>query len=74
MENEFQPQTIQYLTLEEAANSLKVGVETLRRYIRAGKLKAAKVGRVWRVRSDEWEAFCHRLENPSPIIKRRPRK
>lgn len=54
--------TVQYLTLEEAAQSLKVGTETLRRYVRAGKLKAAKVGRVWRVRTDEWEAFCRRLE------------
>lgn len=38
-------------TLDEVAGMLKVTKRTLYNYIRAGKLKAVKIGKYWRVTS-----------------------
>ena len=37
-------------TAEEAAALLKVHVQTIRAYIKAGRLRASKLGRVYRIR------------------------
>jgi excisionase family DNA binding protein len=37
----------------KAAKLLEVKPTTITRWIREGKLKATKVGRVWRIREDE---------------------
>jgi len=41
------------LTLKEIAERLKLHPNTLRRYVKQGKLPAMKFGRVWRV--EEWD-------------------
>ncbi len=45
------------LTPEDAAKALVVKSETLRGWLRTGKLKGVKVGRLWRVRESDLEAF-----------------
>jgi excisionase family DNA binding protein len=44
-------------TPEDAAKALLVKPETLRGWLRTGKLKGVKVGRLWRVRETDLEAF-----------------
>jgi excisionase family DNA binding protein len=44
-----------YYTLEEAAQLLKLHPQTLRRWIREGKLPARRFGRQFRLRSDDLE-------------------
>jgi len=50
MEREF------YLT-EEVAELLRVSNMTIYRHIKAGKLKAYKFGKDWRIRKDDLETF-----------------
>lgn len=45
------------LTVEEAAEALRVTVVTVQRYIRAGKLPAAKLGKAWRISERDLEEF-----------------
>jgi excisionase family DNA binding protein len=45
------------LTPEDAAKVLLVKPETVREWLRSGKLKGVKVGRLWRVRESDLEAF-----------------
>jgi len=40
---------LMYLTPEELAGILRVHPETIRRSIRQGKIRAQKVGRLWRI-------------------------
>jgi excisionase family DNA binding protein len=45
------------LTLADVAAELNVSLKTARRLVIAGKLRAFKVGRVWRVRRGDLSAF-----------------
>ena len=40
-------------TLEQAANELQLSKATIYRYIKDGKLRASKFGRVWRIRHED---------------------
>ena len=42
-----------FLSVEEAAERLKVTVPTLRRWLRDGILHGEKFGRLWRIRESE---------------------
>ena len=44
-------------TTEQIAAILQLDGETIRRYIKQGKLKAMKFGRVWRVTEEELQRF-----------------
>lgn len=50
-------QTIQFLTLRQAAELLGITADTLRAQIHRGRLKASKVGRDWLVDQDELERY-----------------
>ena len=50
------------LTPEDAAKALVVKPETVREWLRTGKLKGVKMGRLWRVRERDLEAFLERKE------------
>jgi excisionase family DNA binding protein len=43
------------LTIHEAAARLKLKPETVRDWLKAGKLKGVKLGRVWRVDAEDLE-------------------
>ncbi|RJR42291.1 MAG: DNA-binding protein [Deltaproteobacteria bacterium] len=49
----------QLLTPEEAAARLKISRLTLGNWLRSGKLKGVKVGRLWRVPESGLEKFLH---------------
>jgi len=42
---------------EEAAEILGVNPGTVRRWLREGKLKGVKVGRLWRITEEDLKAF-----------------
>ena len=48
--------------LPQAAKMLGVSVRTVRREINRGHLRALRIGRVWRVRIGELDAYLRRLE------------
>ena len=54
---------IDLLTVEQAAGKLQVRPETVRDWLRAGRLKGVKAGRQWRVRARDLESF---LQEPAP--------
>jgi excisionase family DNA binding protein len=47
----------QLFTPEEAAARLKISRLTIGDWLRSGKLKGVKVGRLWRVRESDMEIF-----------------
>jgi len=50
------------LTVNEAAKILRLNSETVARYIREGKISAAKLGRVWRVEEKDLEEFIRKMK------------
>jgi excisionase family DNA binding protein len=50
-------------TPEEVAERLTIKTKTVKDWLRAGKLKGVKVGRLWRVRESDLEAFLKRGED-----------
>jgi excisionase family DNA binding protein len=48
-----------FLTLDEAANRLDVSNEVIRKWLRSGRLKGVKAGRLWRIKE------CS-LRSPTP--------
>jgi len=48
----------QYLTVDEAAQELRVHPETVRRFISAGDLPVTRLGhRTLRIKREDWDAF-----------------
>ncbi len=47
----------EFLTPEEAARMLSVKPGAIREWIRSGKLRAVKAGRLWRIRESELTLF-----------------
>lgn len=45
------------LTAEQAAKILQIHPFTVLKYIRAGKLKSSKLGRIYRIRESDLEKF-----------------
>lgn len=45
------------MTPEEVAERLAITPKTVRRFLREGRLKAVKVGRLWRVRESDLLAY-----------------
>ncbi|MEW6277436.1 MAG: helix-turn-helix domain-containing protein [Candidatus Eremiobacterota bacterium] len=50
------------LTPVEVARRLKVKKRTVLEWLRRGKLKGLKLGRLWRIRMRDLEAFLQRIE------------
>ncbi len=47
----------QYLTVEDIAGLLGVSVDTVRNWIKQGRLEAYKVGRDYRISNEQFEKF-----------------
>lgn len=47
----------QYYTIEEVAEMLKVAYLTVYRWIQAGKLKAVKAGKQYRIKKEDVDKF-----------------
>lgn len=50
----------EYLTVREVAEALKMSEKTVRRLIRQGKLPGKQIGRAYRVRRSEFDAYMAR--------------
>ncbi len=48
---------MEFMTVTEVAEQLQVAENTVRRWIREGKLEAFKVGRGYRVTKEQFNAF-----------------
>jgi excisionase family DNA binding protein len=48
---------VEFLRVEEVATMLRISPQTIRRYIREGKLPAVRFGHFWRVRRSDLEAL-----------------
>lgn len=53
-------------TIDEAAKTLKVSTMTVYRYIKAGKLRAAKIGRDWRITEEQLKDFLKSMTPSTP--------
>ncbi len=58
----------QYLTVQEVADRLGVSVFTIRRYIRAGKLRAVKLDAAYRISREDMSEFLRSREISGPTI------
>ncbi len=56
------------LTAQEAADYLRVNVNTLRRYIRQRRVRAAKLGRGYRIRQHDLDAFLRASAGEEPPL------
>jgi len=54
----------QYNTIEEVADRLQVSDQTIRRWIKSGRLPAYKPGREWRIAADDLERFLEARSSP----------
>ena len=52
-------------TPEEVAEQLKLSVQTVWRYIREGKLKAARFGKTYRISEEQLREFFNRMSESS---------
>jgi putative molybdopterin biosynthesis protein len=51
-----------FYTADELAELLKLNIMTIYRNIKAGKLKAYKIGREFRIEKADFEKFLHRAK------------
>ncbi len=51
------------LTPEEVAERLRLSVITVKKWLREGKLKGVKVGKLWRVPEEEVEKVIQGVKN-----------
>jgi len=56
----------EFLTVEEVANRLRVHEDTVLRWIRAGRLKAYKIGRDYRIERTDYEEFLRQRYTGNP--------
>lgn len=52
----------QYLTVDEVAHFLRVSKMTVYRLIESGDLKAARIGRAFRIRADHLDAYVKAVD------------
>ncbi|MDD5551763.1 MAG: helix-turn-helix domain-containing protein [Candidatus Pacebacteria bacterium] len=53
---------IDFYTAEELADKLRVNIMTIYRYIKAGKLKAYKIGKEFRIDKKEFNKFLNKVK------------
>lgn len=58
----------EFLTVEEMADELKLHPQTIRMWIRTGRLPAKKLGRIYRLRRDDVDAVLAADEGESGSI------
>lgn len=55
-----------YLTVADVAKQLQISEDTVRRWIKSGKLPALKIGKEWRVDPEELKAFLAQSRKRPP--------
>ena len=56
-----------YLSAQQVADRLNISIRSVRNYIKSGKLKSVKVGRLRRVAEEDLEAFIGRRDHRNEI-------
>jgi len=51
-----------FYTARELADILKLNIMTIYRYIKAGKLKAYKIGKEFRINKEEFQRFLDKVK------------
>lgn len=51
-----------FMTPREVAEILQINEQTVRRYLREGKLKGLKIGHTWRISEKQLQEFIERLQ------------
>jgi excisionase family DNA binding protein len=61
------PQDFQerYLSADDIAAQIKMSALTVRKWLRSGKLKGVRAGRLWRVKESDLHAFLERNGAPA---------
>ena len=59
------------LSLKEVSEVLRLNINTVRRYVREGKIRAAKFGRIYRVREEALEEFIKKQEKRTRTLKKK---
>jgi putative molybdopterin biosynthesis protein len=52
----------EFMTAQETADTLRVNVMTIYRYIKAGKIKAYKIGKEFRIDKEEFDKFLENMK------------
>ena len=52
----------EFYTAKELAKKLRVNIMTIYRYIKAGKLKAYKIGKEFRIEKKEFQRFLSKVK------------
>jgi len=52
----------EFYTTKELAEKLRVNIMTIYRYIKAGKLKAYKIGKDFRIDKEEFNKFLNKVK------------
>ena len=52
----------EFYTAQELAGKLEVNIMTIYRYIKAGKIKAYKIGKEFRIEKEEFERFLKKAK------------
>lgn len=52
----------EFYTAKELAEKLRVNIMTIYRYIKAGRLKAYKIGKDFRIDKDEFNKFLNKVK------------
>ncbi|MEM4326400.1 MAG: helix-turn-helix domain-containing protein [Candidatus Pacearchaeota archaeon] len=52
----------EFYTAKELAKKLRVNIMTIYRYIKAGKLKAYKIGKEFRIEKKEFQGFLDKVK------------
>ena len=52
----------EFYTAKELAEKLRVNIMTIYRYIKAGKLKAYKIGKEFRIEKSEFDKFLNKTK------------
>jgi excisionase family DNA binding protein len=53
-----------FYSIAEVADCLAMSPDTIHRWIKTGRLKASRIGRFWRIRARDLEAF---IDDPPPL-------
>ncbi len=55
-----------YLTVADVARQLQISEDTVRRWLKSGKLPALKIGKEWRIDPDDLKTFLAQSRKQPP--------
>ncbi len=59
-----------FITQQQVADALGLSLTSIKRFIKAGRIKAVKIGRLSRIPAEELERFAAELKGEQPAVKK----